>query len=290
MQVNVPHGALVAKQLQTTAVSGRAVIFFLAEGIVEVAVDDERNKNLRRLKQVVVPFVAKLDAVVAKGELHVFMVLMAILALLTIIQTVTSMVLFLIALGPRHGFLSATSFQLAAMHDATVTAALHTVLAVISAIGFYLASIFKRKQNLIDRFLQDAFRINAVDDIGIGVSDTAQRFMSWTKRLLASTLLSMLLTFFLWHSSQPVSWDAAKLPPFANILIPSFVFTLCVGAVTYFSYGSAPSDIALGEYVYVKSVLIQDEIDIAATKLRAESATPNGDKGCRANVGGKNGN
>ena len=237
--------------------------------IVEVAVDDERNKNLRRLKQVVAPFVAKLDAMVAKGELHVFVVLMAILALLTIIQTVTSMFLFLIALGPRHGFLSATSFQLAAMHDATVTAALHTVLAVISAIGFYLASIFQRKQNLIDRFLQDAFRINTVDDIGIGVADAVQRFMSWSKRLLASTLLSMLLTFFLWHSSQPVSWDAAKLPPFANILIPSFVFTLCVGAVTYFSYGSAPSDIALDEYVDVKSELIQDEIDIAATK-RAE--------------------
>ena len=202
------------------------------------------------------------------------MVLMAILALLTIIQTVTSMVLFLIALGPRHGFLSATSFQLAAMHDATVTAALHTVLAVISAIGFYLASIFLRKKNLIDRFLQDAFRINAVDDIGIGVADAAQRFMSWTKRLLASTLLSMLLTFFLWHSSQPKTWEAATLPPFANILIPSFVVTLCTGVITIFSYDSTPSDIALDEYVDVKSELIQDEIDITATKLRAVSAQP----------------
>ena len=159
------------------------------------------------------------------------------------------------------------------MHDATVTAALHTVLAVISAIGFYLASIFSKKQNLIDRFLQDAFRINAVDDIGIGVADTAQRFMSWTKRLLASALLSMLLTFFLWHSSQPKTWEAATLPPFANIFIPSFVFTLCTGVATYFSYGSAPSDMVFDDYVDVKSEMIQAETDIESTK-RAELAQP----------------
>lgn len=81
------------------------------EAIVEVAVDDERNKNLRRLKEGLVPFVAKLDAMVAKGELYVFIVLMTILSLATIIQTIMSLGLFLIALGPRHGFLSITSFQ-----------------------------------------------------------------------------------------------------------------------------------------------------------------------------------
>jgi len=146
-------------------------------------------------------------------------------------------------------------------------------LVTISVIGFYLASIFSKKQNLIDRFLQDAFRINAVDDIGIGVADTAQRFMSWTKRMLASALLSMLLTFFLWHSSQPKTWEAATLPPFANILIPSFVFTLCTGVVTYFSCGSAPSDMVFDDYVDVKSEMIQAETDIESTK-RAELAQP----------------
>ena len=236
------------------------------EAIVEVAVDDERNKNLRRLKEGLVPFVAKLDACVAKGELYVFIVLMTVLSLATIIQTIISFGLFLIALGPRHGFLSITSFQLAAMHDATVTAALHTVLAIVSAVAFHLACLFKRKQNLIDRFLLDALRITASTDIGISVADAAQRLMSWSKRLLVSTSLSMLVSFFFWHQAQPVSWAAAKLPPTANILIPSFVFTLCAGAVSYFSYANAPPDIALEGYVDVKSEMIRDEIEIAASK------------------------
>lgn len=252
------------------------------EAIVEVAVDDERNKNLRRLKEGLVPFVAKLDAMVEKGEVYVFVVLMTILSLATIIQTILSFGLFLVALGPRHGFLSITSFQLAAMHDATVTAALHTVLAILSAITFHLACLFKRKQNLIDRFLLDALRINAARDIGISVVDAAQRLMSWSKRLLASTLASMIVSFFFWHQSQPVSWAAAKLPPTANILFPSFVFTLSAGAVSYFSYVNAPTDMALEGFVDIKAEMIQDEIDIAAakhansgpSKMTQESAEP----------------
>jgi len=236
------------------------------EAIVEAAVDDERNKNLRRLREALVPFVAKLDATEARGELYVFVVLMTILSLATIIQTVLSMTLFLIALGPRHGFLSTTSFQLAAMHDATVTAALHAVLAILSAVTFHLASVFKRKQNLIHRFLLDALRINAASDIGISVADAARRLMSWSQRLLVSTLVSMTVSCFFWHQAQPVSWAAAKLPPMANILIPSFVFTLCAGAVSYASYRNAPADIGLESYVDVKSEMIQNEIDIAATK------------------------
>ena len=236
------------------------------EAIVEVAVDDERNKNLRRLKEGLVPFVAKLDAMVAKGELFVFVVLVTLLSLATIVQTVISLGLFLIALGPRHGFLSITSFQLAAMHDATVTAALHTVLAILSAVAFHLACLFKRKQNLIDRFLLDAFRINAATDVGISVADAAQRLMSWSKRLLITTFLSCIVSYFFWHQSQPVSWAAAKLPPTANILIPSLVFTICAGAVSYFSYVNAPPDVALEGYVDVKLEMIQNEIDIAAAR------------------------
>ena len=236
------------------------------EAIVEVAVDDERNKNLRRLKEGLVPFVAKMDAMVAKGEIYVFVVLMTILSLATIVQTIISLGLFLVALGPRHGFLSITSFQLAAMHDATVTAALHTVLAILSAVAFHLACLFKRKQNLINRFLLDAFRINAATDIGISVADAAQQLMSWSKRLLVSTLLSCMVSYFFWHQSQPLSWAAAKLPPTANILIPSFVFTLCAGAVSYFSYVNAPPDMALEGYVDVKLEMIQNEIDFAAAR------------------------
>ena len=245
------------------------------EAIVEVAVDDERNKNLRRLKEVLVPLVAKLDAMVAKGELFVFGVLVTLLSFVTIVQTVVSFGLFLIALGPRHGFLSVTSFQLAAMHDATVTAALHTVLAILSAVAFHLACLFKRKQNLIDRFLLDAFRINASTDVGISVADASQRLMSWSKRLLVTTLLSCMVSYFFWHQSQPVSWAAAKLPPTANILIPSLIFTLCAGAVSYFSYVNAPPDITLEGYVDVKSEMIQNEIDIAASK-HAESDVSGG--------------
>ena len=103
-------------------------------------------------------------------------------------------------------------------------------------------------------------------DIGISVADAAQRLMSWSKRLLVTTLLSCMVSYFFWHQSQPVSWAAAKLPPTANILIPSFVFTLCAGAVSYFSYVNAPPDMALEGYVDIKAEMIQDEIAIAAAK------------------------
>ena len=237
--------------------------------IVEAAVDGERSKNLKRMKEVLVPFVYKMDAIAENGEIYALMVLLGVEALATIVQTVVSFGLFIAVLAPRHG-LTTRAFQLAAMHVSTVTGALHTVLSILASIFYYLSSLFKRKTAIIDRFLRDAFRIDAEVDIGVSVASAAERAKNWSKRILRSSLIASAISFFFWHHIQPTSWEAAALPPVASIFIPALVFTLSSGAVAYISYTNAPPEVMMDDYVDVKEEIIMNEIDTASKLATSE--------------------
>jgi len=232
--------------------------------IVEAAVDDERDKNLRRLKAALVPLVHKMDAVAANGELYVLMVLLGLQALAAIAQKIISLGLFTLVLAPRHGLMTRSAFQLAAMHDSTVTSALHTVLFVVSALLFYLTSLFKRKAAIVDRFFRDALRMDAETDIGISVADAAVRAKFWSKRIYISSLIAVTTSFVIWHFYQPTSWEEAALPPVSKIFVPALAFTLSSGAVAYISYTKVPAEVLMDDYVDVKEEMIKDEIEIAS--------------------------
>jgi hypothetical protein len=192
------------------------------------------------------------------------MVLLGLQALATITQKIISVGLFTLVLAPRHGLMTRSAFQLAAMHDSTVTSALHTVLFIASALLFYLSSLFKRKAAIVDLFFRDALRMDAEADVGISVADAAVRAKFWSKRIYISSLIATITSFVFWHFYQPTSWEEAALPPVSKIFVLALLFTLSSGAVAYISYTKAPPEVLMDDYVDVKEEMIKDEIEIAS--------------------------
>lgn len=208
--------------------------------ITAAAVDDEREMKLKRLKLFVLRSIRYMDAITEKGELYVMMILLSIIAISTVLQTFLSFGSLIIVLSPRYGLFTTTSFQLAAMHDATVTAAFHTVFAIVSGIFYYLACVFKRKNVIFDRFLKDAMKLDAEIDIGISIAEAAERCKYLSHRILISSIISVFVSFNFWRFSQPPAWEAAPMPPVAKIFVPVFFSTVYSSAVAYLSYRNFP--------------------------------------------------
>ena len=203
--------------------------------ILQIAVDDERTKNLKRLKVMVLDVVSKIDAITRNGEFYVMMFLLSIQALITVIQTIISFGLFLVVLAPKYGFLSKSSFQLAAMHDSTVTCSLHTILSIVSGTSYYISCMFMHKRLIIERFLKEALKINPEPDIGISVTHGAALCKYLSSRTFISSVISSLLSCYFWHYAQPPIWEAATMHPSGHIIIPVFIFTCCSGFVAFLS-------------------------------------------------------
>mmetsp|Transcript_22693 Transcript_22693/g.34311 ORF Transcript_22693/g.34311 Transcript_22693/m.34311 type:complete len:449 (-) Transcript_22693:67-1413(-) len=192
----------------------------LAKGvIVEVEVENQRSKHLRRLKDRVEPFIKALDNVQARGELHIFVMLSALQAVVFLMMLPISVITCVVALSPKHGILTDTAVRLSVVHNATVAAALYGLFFLLSLVLRYYACLFKRKSSIVDRFLQDVFQIKAKNDIGVTVASAAGRAKYWSNRFCMSTAVSCAVTSFFWHSVQPTTLDPTSVSPILGKLM-----------------------------------------------------------------------
>lgn len=174
--------------------------------IVASSAEDERSKNLRRLKErVVVPFVEKMDRLQERapgfrlGVLLYYQMILAGIVSATFIVTVFGLLLLRSLLWG-----TTISSSLIVLHTSTVLMALHGALFLL-ALGIRKVSfIFQRKANLLNQFLRDVLTIHAKADIGISVAGAASRCRTWSHRLVVSTWIMWLASILLWHCVQPV--------------------------------------------------------------------------------------
>lgn len=173
--------------------------------IVDAGVEGERSKNLRRIREWLVPTVDALDSIEARGEIYAVFVLLRLHVFVAFIVSTVGLLLFLIALSPKVGFrlLEASVFQLAVMHELTILGTIHLCLVAIAYIFSSYAVLFKRKSVIIEEYLMDMFGINAEQDIGISVVDAAIRVRAWSKRIMISASIACITSLVAWNIMQP---------------------------------------------------------------------------------------
>eukprot|EP00547_Thalassionema_nitzschioides_P005645 CAMPEP_0194216986 /NCGR_PEP_ID=MMETSP0156-20130528/20121_1 /TAXON_ID=33649 /ORGANISM="Thalassionema nitzschioides, Strain L26-B" /LENGTH=435 /DNA_ID=CAMNT_0038945889 /DNA_START=84 /DNA_END=1391 /DNA_ORIENTATION=- len=217
----------------------------LAKGvIVEVEVENQRSKHLRRLKDRVVPFIKSLDRVQARGEIYIFLVLSALQVLASLTMLPISIMTCIFALSPKHGLLTDTSLRLSVVHNATVATALHVLYFLLSLVIRYYACLFKRKSSIVDRFLQDVFQIKAINDIGVTVAGAAGRAKYWSNRFCVSTAVFCAITSLVWFSVQPTSWESTTVSPLLGRLVTVVAVSSMVIVTWVLSYFSTPRTIS----------------------------------------------
>ncbi len=167
--------------------------------MVASGVEGEKSKKLRRFRLRLVPLVEKLDSIENRGELFSFLVLMSFHVLFASALALVSFAGFILALWPRHGLLTPPSLRSALLHDCTVLCTVHICLLFVAVVLRRMASSCKRKSNIFDRFLQDVFKIDAQDDLGISVAGATRRAKAWAGRIVLSSAVTCCTTVIIWH-------------------------------------------------------------------------------------------
>jgi hypothetical protein len=180
--------------------------------IVATVVEGERSKKLRLFKDRVVPFLQKLDALEARGEVPATLVLVGVQWLAAGAIAVVPFFTFLFALcwpswhdggGPLATNKGSTILRLAMVHSATVLCGALAGFLILSFGLKHGANVFRRKVNLLDQFLREVLQIDAQRDVGVSVAGAAARAQVWSQRAVRSAVISFLVISVLWHVLQP---------------------------------------------------------------------------------------
>ena len=175
------------------------------EAVVSAGVDDERRKNLRRIKERLVPLVESLDAIEARGEVYSVFVLLRLNIVISFIATVAGLLLFIVALCPKLGFclIEVSIFRLALMHELTVLVTIHICLVAFALLLLYYSNVFMQKSIIFEQFLIEMFDMHAEEDIGISVVGAAIRARAWSQRIAVTTIFTCVIALVLWNVEQP---------------------------------------------------------------------------------------
>lgn len=181
------------------------IMTHVKEAVVAGGVEGERTKNLRRLREGLVPRIEALDAMEARGEVYCILVLLRLHAILAFIVAGVGLLLFTIALSPKLGFglLDPSVFHLAVMHELTILGTIHVCLVALAFIIRYYSLLFRRKSFILEEFLVDIFGINAEEDIGISVVGASIRAHAWSLRVAISATLTTITSLLAWYYWQP---------------------------------------------------------------------------------------
>lgn len=173
--------------------------------IVEAGVEGERSKNLRRIRERVIPTVEELDAIEARGEVFSIFVLLRLHTFIALIVSTIGLLLFVVALCPKLGFglIEGSVFHLCVMHELTVLATIHLCLVVFAFIIRSYAILFKRKSVIIEEYLRDMYGIDAKEDFGISVVGAANRARNWSGRIMISASITCVIALLMWQIMQP---------------------------------------------------------------------------------------
>jgi len=181
------------------------IMTHVKDAVVEAGVEGERSKNLRRIREWLVPVIESLDTIEARGEVYSIFVLLRLHVIFALIVSISGLLLFIVALSPKLGcgFVDATVFHLAVMHEMTILGTIHVCLVTISFVICYYSMLFRRKSVIMEEFLLDMFGIIAEEDIGISVVGASIRARAWSQRIVISATVTCIAALLAWNIMQP---------------------------------------------------------------------------------------
>mmetsp|Transcript_8782 Transcript_8782/g.11752 ORF Transcript_8782/g.11752 Transcript_8782/m.11752 type:complete len:417 (+) Transcript_8782:2-1252(+) len=171
--------------------------------IVKTAVEEERSKNLKRVKDRLVPFIETMDDIESRGEFRTFLFLMRYQLFFAIVTGAVAHVSFAIVLCPRNGVLKLASLNGIAIHTTTVLFSLHATIFAVSLLLNRVTMMFRRKVNLANQFLIDVFRIEAERDLGVSIEGASTRAGNWSQRIVWTAFAMWYATAIVWYRIQP---------------------------------------------------------------------------------------
>ena len=189
------------------------------EIIVSKGTEEEKGKKLLRARNAIVPFVEHVDNIEHRGLIYVCCLLLLLHLTMAAFVGLVGWVGFLASIWPKHGFLTDSAIELAALHTTTVIYSFHVAVVMLVFLLRKLTSLLNRKSNLLDQFLRDKLKLEAESDLGVSINGVARRARLWVNRLTISSILMCLIVLRLWHQSQseppPPTEPSLENAPFA---------------------------------------------------------------------------
>jgi hypothetical protein len=181
--------------------------------IVAHGTDGERSKKLLRARNVIVPWVERLDRIEMQPQIVHISILLVFHLAVAIPIGIMGWIGFVLALAPKYGLLTESTQQLADLHNATLLCSLHMALLLLVLLLRRLVYLINRKSNVLDQFLRSVLKLETENDLGISVHGFAQRAQLWIHRITISSSVISLVVLGLWQSSQPTAPAASLYQP-----------------------------------------------------------------------------
>jgi hypothetical protein len=185
--------------------------------VVKAGTEEQRSKNLHRLRERLVPFLKKVKAIEQNGNVAAVASLLYYHTICVAIMAAFTGLEFTLSLWPTK---EGPSIQAVVLYSATVLRSIHVTL-LIASIGIRWSSfVFQRKAVIFNQFLSDVGTINAEQDIGISVATAAVTFRYWSDRFVLSSLTTCCMLISFWYfvrSVQTAVDDGIAMPQMSYV-------------------------------------------------------------------------
>jgi Phorbol esters/diacylglycerol binding domain (C1 domain) len=183
--------------------------------IIKEGADSERSQKIRRTREnYIKPTLKKLNEVESKGFVYsLAWLLYHHVVFLALVGSGTAIIFggVLLLLPTSRG--GGNTSQHIFLHTATVSVSLHVGM-ILAAFGIHMATVyFQRKEIIIDNFLRETLTIQAQEDFGISVMDTAAKARLWSNRLVTTSIFMCAVTILVWYWAMDSMEDACRPQP-----------------------------------------------------------------------------
>ena len=170
----------------------------ITEMIVEQGADNERTRKIRRLREhIIKPMLHRLDSVETIG-LPLFPVIWLLYYHLLVLLAVSALAAAVFGTNLLWTDCGITQEGIL-LYTATVGVSIQIGMVALSVLLHYACSYFKRKEMIVDNFLQEVVTLHVEEDFGVSVQEFATLSQRWSNRFVMTNLLLLAAAILLWH-------------------------------------------------------------------------------------------
>ncbi|KAL3913706.1 MAG: hypothetical protein SGILL_006380, partial [Bacillariaceae sp.] len=174
---------------------------YVTEQIVREGAEGERSRNILRIREwYLLPFLQRLKAVevISIPFFPILWLLYYHSIFLVSVGTVTATLFGAALLPTSHGI----TVDGVLIYTATITLSIQVGLLGVAVALRYLAILFKKKQQIVENFLQEMATISPQQDLGVSMEELAAVTRRWSDRLVVSNFVVCSVTVLCWYHAE----------------------------------------------------------------------------------------
>jgi hypothetical protein len=190
----------------------------ITEHIIEQATDNERTRKIKRAREyVILPTLRQLTSA-ENVQLPFFPILWLLsyhIVALTAVAILTAMMFGTALLPTDHGVTSDGIL----LHTATVGLSIQVDMVVFAVLMRYLSLHFKRKEMIVDNFLQEVATLHVEEDFGVSVQNFSAICRRWSDRFVVTNAIMLVMNVMIWYHAEQ-AFTKALLAEATMTLLP----------------------------------------------------------------------